>query len=113
MSSNLIKQWPKLQLVCGIKNVKSRKIILSEFSRDKDFCSAVRELVKNTVNKNIKLSVNDKTKLRKQRKILLGILAKRTAHKRKRRLINQTGSGFLPIVIPLVAQLIGELINKK
>ena len=113
MSANLIKQWHKLELVCSFKNLKLRKAVLKEFSKDKLFCHAVREIIKNTIQKRLNLSPRDKATLRKKKALLLNIVKKRVPHKRKRQYVVQTGNGILPIVIPLVAQLIGELIRKN
>lgn len=112
MSSNLKCQFLKLEIVAGLKSTKARKIILSEFSKDVNFCKAVRELVKNTVKKNIKLTESQKKKLRRYRSVLEGILKKKTSHKRRQALMCQTGTGvFLPIVVPIVASLLSELLK--
>lgn len=96
-----------------MKTLKARKLLLSEFSDDPKFCKAVREIVRNTIKKNIRLSDRDKIKLKRYKKVILA-LAKRKSHEKTKALMQQSGTGiFLPIVIPLVASVLGELLTRK
>jgi len=114
MSSNLRQHLPKLQVVAGIKSIKVRKLVLDEFSKDKEFCSAIREIFKNLKKRNIKLNDHQKRKLRRHKAVIVGVLEKRKGAKRCRKLTVQTGDGFLlPILIPLVAEVVGQLIQSR
>lgn len=114
MSDNLEKHFPKLELISKVKCKKARRIILKDFCQDPTFCKAVREIVKNTINRNVKLSENDKSKLRKHRTILLGIVNKKRNKKRTKELVQQIGSGlFLPIGIPAVASLLYDALKGR
>ena len=113
MSENLKKQFPKLQIIASIQSLKGRKLLLKEFSSDPDFCKAVREIVRNTLQKNVKIHEADKKRLLKYREVLISLGKKQKSTKKEQQLVQQTGTGiFLPIVIPLVAQLIGHLLKQ-
>lgn len=110
MSENLRKHMSKLQTISQVKSASLRKALMKEFSSDESFCRAMREVVKNTIKKNVPLTESQKKVLRKCKRPLLGIM--KYQKKNRRKFVEQTGSGvFLPIVIPLVAELIGSLIN--
>lgn len=114
MSSNLISQFPKLEIVAQAKSAKARKLLLKEFSRDPRFFKAVRELVKNTVKKTIKLKDAEKKKLKKYSNVLQAIMKKKTSNKRKEKLMCQTGTGvFIPLVLPIVSTLLAELLSHR
>ena len=114
MSSNLRQHLPKLQVVASIKSIKVRKLVLEEFSKDKEFCSAIREIFKNLKKRNIKLNDHQRRKLRRHKTVIFGVLEKRKGAKRRKKLIVQTGNGFLlPILIPLVAEVVGQLIQSR
>lgn len=110
MSDNLKKQFPKLEVLSQVKSNKRRQSLLKEFSEDPKFCQAVREIVKNTLNKNIKVSQSDKVKLQRYKAVILGIGKKHKTKGKLKRLVQQSGTGiFLPIVVPLVAAVLSEL----
>lgn len=113
MSENLRKHFPKLEVISQVKSLKSRKKIIQDFSNDPTFCDAVREIVRNTFNKNIKVTDADRKKLLKYRGMLMSLNRRQKCRKRVKKLIQQTGTGiFLPIVIPLVSTLLAELFRK-
>lgn len=103
---------PRLQFICEMKSLKERLNLLKILSQDDHFCKAIREIVRNTVKKNIRITDRDRKKLVKYRKVILALAEKQKGDKKKkprlrRRLIHQTGTGvFLPIVIPLVFEIL-------
>lgn len=114
MSANLRKQLPKLMMAASLKKPHTRCEILKEITKDKNLCSACREIVKNVKTGNIKLSEIHKRKLRKDREIMLNLLKRRQSHAKQRKLIVQGGKGLmLPLLIPLVAEIIGSFIKKS
>lgn len=113
MSSNLMSQFYKLELISGIKSLKARKILLAEFSSDDKFCKALREIVRNTVNKNVVLPTKTKTRLRRYRHLILQLQKKKMSNKRRRKMYSQTGTGvFIPLVVPIIAELFSSLLSK-
>lgn len=114
MSKSLQSQFYKLELLSQLKSATSRRILLKEFSSDDRFCKAVREIAKNAVKKNIHLSSFAKRRLRRYKSLILSLSKKRKSKRKTKALVEQVGKGlFLPILVPLVASLIGELITKK
>lgn len=112
MSELLKKYWSRLELVASIKRKKLREDLLKELGKDEDFCKVIRELSRNTIKRNIpfkpvhikQLKVH-KGKIRK--------LAKKTkplAVKTRQDNTVQAG-GFLPVLIPIVATLLGEFLR--
>ena len=113
MSANLRKQFPKFEVLAQLKSLKAKKVLLKELSEDPDFCKAVREIAKNTVNKNISLTLDQKKRLRRYKKVIFALGKKRKSQKATKVLVQQTGTGvFLPIVVPLVASIIADLISR-
>lgn len=112
MSENLIKQFPKFEMIAAIKSGRVRKMLLAELAADKKFCKALREIVRNTVNCAFTLPLRVKRKLRPYRRVILQ-LQQKTTHKRRRKCMSQTGTGlFIPLVVPLIANLLSSLLNE-
>jgi hypothetical protein len=112
MSHYLRTNLPFLKLVASIKKSATRREILEALSNDETFQKALREIAKNTVRGAIKLSPSDIKKLKTHKGTIKSLSKKRLSANRKKKLISQSG-GFLPILIPIVASLIGELIRSK
>ena len=53
MSENLIKQFPKFEMIAAIKSGRVRKMLLAELAADKKFCKALREIVRNTTKHDV------------------------------------------------------------
>ena len=114
MSENLKSQLHKLEIVSQVKSLQARKVLLKEFSNDKRFCKAVREIVRNAIKKNIPLTKKDKDKLTKYRTLILQLAKKQKSKENSRKLVYQTGTGvLLPIVVPLVASIISKLVSRE
>lgn len=113
MSKNLVKQFPSLQLLCNLKDARLKKRLLKELSENECFCKAVREIAKNTVKGNVKLLENDKKKIRKHQKLIWDIAQKRKGKRKTKELVQQSGTGVvLPILVPIVASLLSDLLSK-
>lgn len=110
MSANLREQFPKLEMIAAAKKQKTRRALLEAFADDDNFFKAVRELVKNTVKKNIKITEKQRKKLIRYKSLLFSIFNKKTSKKRRRKLMIQTGTGvFIPLILPLAAAVISSL----
>lgn len=110
MSKNLQKCLSHLQVIAAIKDDKTRKKVLTDYSCNECIYKALREVAVNTVNKKLPLSKRDKNKLRYKDKIIRQLAKKQKNKKRRQQLVVQSG-GALPILIPIAATLIGELIS--
>lgn len=100
---------PEFQVLAKVESQKLREDLLKEFSRNPDFCRCVRELVKNAVKLNLPLTKSEKKVLDQHQKVVKGVLSKR--RQTSRRFIKQSG-GFLPILVPILATLLGEIVAK-
>jgi hypothetical protein len=63
----------------------------------------------NLIAGNIPMSDSDKKVLRRYKKALVALSKKKLSHAYTRRIINQTGRGFLPALIPLVIAAISAV----
>lgn len=111
MSTNLRNCVKYLEFASKIPNKKLRqKVFANLCEHEKMFC-AVREIAANIVHKNIKLDRKHKRQLRRYgtglRKLSMLKKNPRSATS-KRKIINQTG-GSLPILIPLIIDILATL----
>lgn len=116
MSKNLRKCLKTMQLYCCSKSNKLKKSILNDMSKQKCFFDCLFEIVNNIKQQKIKLTTAQRGKLKKQAKLLYKIHRKPRSHNSRVRLVNQSG-GFiqyiLPVVAPIVVELIANAISKK
>lgn len=113
MSEILKEYMPMLRTIACIRSKKARKDVLKQFSKDPKLYKALREVAKNIKAQNIKLTNNQKQKLRKEKKVILSLAQKGNKSGKRKNLVIQSGHGLLlPIAIPLVASLIETLIRK-
>lgn len=105
MTQTLLEQyWPLLQAVTKIKNRAAQRTVLRHLRKHKPFVQLLKEISVNTVNQNIKLDARHKRRLNKHSKVIKGLT--------KSRYVDQAG-GFLGIVVPILATVIGELLRKR
>ena len=113
MSKNLRKCMKTMHLLCSTQNKKLRKSIIQEMAKHQCFFEAIYEIVNNIHLKNIKLK-NLKSLDKKRLKKFLPLLRKiHSCPKNKsirKKLVVQTG-GWLPIVLPVLTTVVGELIS--
>lgn len=76
---------------------------------DDELIRALNECVINTLNGNVKLSLNDIKKLKKFKKSLRKLVRNKDIIKKKKILIQE--GGFLPIILPSAITLISTLID--
>ena len=107
MSENLIRNLQLLELISKIRNRKLRQDVLKD--QASKLYKAIKEISINLMKGNIQLSQRDKKRLYKYRREIVEI-AENANSKRIAIVTSQTG-GFLPIIIPLVAQLVTSLID--
>ena len=112
ISSNLKYHFPTLKMLASM-NKKVRKAVLKHKIHDDTFYKALRELAKNTVKRHVPLNKNHKKKLKREKKLILALNQKGNKRFKRRKLVLQSGHGlFLPVVVPIVASLVGELISR-
>jgi hypothetical protein len=108
MSENLKNMFVPLKLLSQIKNKDIRKNATCDFCKNENLYKAIKEIALNIVNKNIPLTNKDKKKLKKYKKDIYLLSKQKFKSKRKQKVLQQTG-GFLPILIPLVATILGQI----
>jgi hypothetical protein len=99
MSENLKACLPLLEAYPKLQPAKRRQLV-TLFER----CIfwAIQEMAGNLIAGNIPMSDSDKKTLCRYKKALAALSRKKLSHTRTRRIINQSGRGFLPALIPLV-----------
>ena len=102
------KYFVPLKLLSQIKNKDIRKNATCDFCKNENLYKAIKEIALNIVNKNIPLTNKDKKKLKKYKKDIYLLSKQKFKSKRKQKVLQQTG-GFLPILIPLVATILGQI----
>lgn len=102
MTSLLPQFYLLLKAVTEIKDKRCQTQILKRLARNKEFCACVREIARNVAN--LDLSRKDKKRLDRQATLVRDLA--------KARRVPQSG-GFLNIVVPLLATIVGELIASK
>ena len=112
MSKNLRRCMKNMHHVCDVKSRKLKNSILEEMSKKKEFFEAIYEIVNNIQAKFLKLDDLPPSELGKLKKhfFLMEQIHKRPKSKiRRKRLVKQSG-GFLPIILPILTTVVGELI---
>lgn len=112
MPKLLKSYWPYLEVYNSIKCPKARNKILKVFCKDPKFCKLLRQVARNTLKKNFDIDEISIDKLRQQKKSIIKLTKKYKNKRQQEEILVQKGSGFLPLVIPLLAQVIGSLINE-
>ena len=97
-----------LELVASCKDIKERRVVLNALCRHKKFIKAIKMICRNTVNQTLNLSDKQKNQLKKHAKVI-EYVAKSSNSGRKT--IVQNGGGFVSVLLPIVASLIGAAIN--
>jgi hypothetical protein len=97
-----------LEIVAQCRSISERRTLLRVLCRDKKFIKAVRLICANTVKNRVSLSTADKRRLRNHAKTIAYVA--RSSRGGTRRIV-QNGGGFLSVLFPIVASLVGAAIN--
>jgi hypothetical protein len=106
MSENLKACLPLLEAYPKLQPAK-RKQLVDIFERC--IFRAIQEMAGNLIAGNILMPDSDKKVLRRYKKPLTALSNKKLSHAHSRRIINQSGRGFLPALIPLVIAAISAV----
>lgn len=104
MSSNLQKKKHLIGLISKIKNPKLRNAVLADFIMKDDVYDAIKEIAVNTINGKLPLTATQKRKIKEKKALFC--LAKSSKRNKRKRIVNQLGSGFWGLLIPLVLSLL-------
>lgn len=108
--SRVNAEWRRLVDICNTKNKKERDQLLRIYSRNPEFCGAVRIIAKNCLKGNCRVPtahINCK-----RDKVLITELAKKRNSKRRKQKLTQQSGGWLTAVLPLIATILGEVIRE-
>lgn len=108
MSQNLRNYLPVFNAIIEVSRKADREIVMQIMAKNPKFMMALREIADNTVNGNVTLSDIDKKSLKKHKRTLVQL-----AKGRGKNTLIQEGSGFLPILIPLVVATLDLITNDK
>jgi len=101
--------YNKLNFIAKIKNPQLRSRLLLTVADDQLY-NALHEIAVNYNRGNIKLKSNQKRQISKFKNLLKRLATKPKSKAIKRKLIKQSG-GFLPFILPLIANLIPSVID--
>ena len=107
----LEKYWPILKILVQLKNKTARQELLKILAKDRDFRRLIRSLCSNVYNKRVEVSPSARRKLVRYKGIIVKLCDKKLPKRKKQQLTVQSG-GFLPVLIPLFATIIGSLLAK-
>ena len=100
---DLLRMFTKL-------NALQRKGVLN--GANKSLVDCVCEMCLNLLNGNIAVNSKTKSKLGQYKDVLRTLSNKKVPYVKRKRLLVQTGNGFLPFLIPPVLSLISSLAGK-
>ena len=109
MSSRLLSYIKYLEIISKIRNTRTRNAVLKDFAYNMQLFDALKEIAVNTINRNVPLTNAQKRKLRRHKKTIIALSKPLKSKNKKKKLIEQSG-GFLPILVPIVATLLGKLL---
>lgn len=106
MSRELVVDYfPLLQALTNVKEGSSKRKLLRQLAKDADFKRCLQEIAKNVTTGAVPLSAKDKKNLNRHSDVIRRLQRSES--------VSQSG-GFLNIIVPLLATIVGELIaNRK
>lgn len=87
---------------------QERTFLLTVLCRHEKFIKAMKLICKNIVTQSIPLTDKQKNQIKKHASVIFHVAKSRRSAKRS---IIQSGGGFISILLPIVASLIGSAIN--
>ena len=97
-----------LKILSEERDPLCRKFLLRAFCKDKKFIKVLRYLCKMTINGKFNIPPKEYKKLKQYISDLKLFSSKRKANKSR---ISQNGAGFLTVLFPIVASVLGSLVN--
>lgn len=107
MSRFLKKCMPMLQSYCSIKSKRKRAVFLKHF--EQCILKAAQEMSLNTLRGNVHMTPHQKAKLRRYKNALISLSQNKVPRYKRRKIILQSGSGLLPLLLPLVLSAVSSL----
>lgn len=99
-----------LDVLRALRHLKKGQRVKILQSAHKQLIKCICECVFNILKGNIALSTNEKRKLKKHQKVLRRIGTEQGTWSNKKKIIVQSGGGFLlPLLAPLIGTLFGQI----
>lgn len=99
-----------LDVLRALRHLKKSQRVKILRSAHKQLIKCICECVLNTLKGNINLSTKDKQKLKRHQKVLRKIGSEQGTWSNKKKIIVQSGGGFLlPLLAPLIGTLFGQI----
>ena len=105
----LIKKHGHMMMALLKASPQMRKDMTKHASKDLIHC--VSECCHNVLKGNVPLSSTHLKKLKPKRQLLRKLADKKVSLQTKKRIINQKGGGFLPLLAPLLAPLLSPIVG--
>lgn len=101
----IVDYFPLLQALTRVTEGPAKRSLLRQLAKEPDFKRCLQEIAVNITKGSVNLSAKDKRKLNRHSNVIRKL--------RKSESVSQSG-GFLNIIVPLLATIVGELIaNRK
>ena len=107
MSRFLVKCMPLLQSYCSIKSTRKRALFFKHF--EECIPKAAQEMSLNTLRGNVHMTRHQKAKLKRYKNALVALSQHKVPKYKRRRIILQSGSGLLPLLLPLVLSAVSAI----
>ena len=105
MSELLKRNWPLLLLLEKV-TPKLREELLVGLAESDEFCKLIEEIYHNVIKGHVKLPKEVEQKVRAKKKLCLCLSTLRKSTKSKRKLALKQSGGFLPILLPLIWEIL-------
>jgi hypothetical protein len=115
ISKSLNKNINFLKKIVHLKPNTRKQLLNDEnLNSDKELFNALHEISLNTLKGNLKLNQKQIKRLKPHKKTLVKFCCPKVKHSKKKRqkVISQSGK-IWPILIPIVASVLGEIIAKN
>lgn len=109
--SNLLKKYGHVFLNYHKFPIKVKKTIVK--NTDSEFVKCLSEICYNLVRKNVKITKAQRRRLLRFKRCIKTLACKARSNKLKKKYIQQKGFGFLPLLISIIAPLLGSLIGRR
>lgn len=111
MSNQFLKEIIQfLELISRIKKKSDREVIMKALAEDGRVRHVMKEISINLLKRQLNITSKQAKQLKKFKSTFVGLATRGNSKRRKISLIKQTG-GSLPILVPILAALVSNLIG--
>jgi len=107
---NIIDNLNFLKLFCNCSK-KLHSNLINGANQEHIF--SLCECILNCLNGNVTLNESEKNQLKKYKKYLRLVIKKKLGLKKRKQILIQKGSGFLPFIIPAVISVVTDYLTRS